>query len=74
MKVLTKQSVEWEIFVNGLQDCLDDDVCHGDHRNTIMTLDAIGGIDVASTIELFMNRGGYCDCEVVMNVAREIIQ
>jgi hypothetical protein len=44
--------------------------CVGDLSNTVKILRSLHNIDVEETIILFQECGGYCDCEVLMNVAR----
>ncbi|MHB8510007.1 MAG: DUF2695 domain-containing protein [Candidatus Dormibacteria bacterium] len=44
--------------------------CHGDLRFTKKVLAEMGLSPqaIAVSLQYFMNHGGYCDCEVVMNV------
>lgn len=44
--------------------------CQGDLSQTIKILRSLHNIDVEETIILFQENQGFCDCEVLMNVAR----
>jgi hypothetical protein len=46
--------------------------CQLDHSHTIVLLaNKWPQIDVEATLELFRDRGGYCDCEILLNVAED---
>ena len=47
-------------------------LCAGDHRACLRILYAMGATRavVDDTLRYFRRRGGYCDCEVLMNVVR----
>ena len=42
--------------------------CNGDLCQSTKILKSLYNIDVDKTIEYFENKGGFCDCEVIMNV------
>ena len=49
--------------------------CDGDaganvHRYAKAAMAAMGGIDIEATLAFFESRGGYCDCEILLNVER----
>jgi hypothetical protein len=44
--------------------------CQGDLCQTVKLLNSLEDIDVEETVMLFKELGGYCDCEVLRNVAR----
>ena len=44
--------------------------CQGDFRQTIKILKSMHNIDVEETIILFKEYQGYCDCSVLINVAK----
>jgi hypothetical protein len=44
--------------------------CQGDLTQTVKILRSLHNIDVEETLILYQELGGYCDCEVLMNVAR----
>ena len=54
------------IYVNGKPHSK----CQGDLNKTIKILKSMHDIDVEETIMLYQECGGYCDCEVLMNVAK----
>ncbi len=67
----------WEEFLDRLcgPDCMDVVVdeswnCFGDLRFSERVLGEMGvsGPALAVNIQYFKNHGGYCDCEVVLNV------
>ncbi len=46
------------------------DRCNDDSlKYSEVILNTMSGIDVDATLEYFMANGGYCDCEVIVNVA-----
>ena len=38
------------------------------HRYAEAVLIELGGIDIDGTLEFFREHGGYCDCEILLNV------
>jgi hypothetical protein len=42
--------------------------CNGDFQATSRVLKLMGGLDITQSLEFFKSEGGYCDCEVLMNV------
>jgi hypothetical protein len=40
------------------------------HRYAEAVMAELGGIDIAGTLEFFRQHGGYCDCEIMLNVDR----
>jgi hypothetical protein len=76
MTVLTPESPEWEAFVKILFDAMERDGCDGDagqavHRHARAAMTSMGGIDIEETLAFFESRGGYCDCEILLNVDRD---
>ena len=81
MKIMTTKHPQWAEFISRLKgpegcnlrvengkavwDC--DSGTSKDKARTI--LERMGGIDVAASLKYFENRGGYCDCEILFNVA-----
>jgi len=46
--------------------------CHGgEHNHDLATkiLTDMGGFDIEASLEYFAQCGGYCDCEILFNVA-----
>lgn len=46
--------------------------CEGDHKLSTAILEDIGNIDVTKSLSYFKDSGGYCDCEVIFNVAGDV--
>jgi hypothetical protein len=70
-KPLTPASPLWWGFRTRLSQALlehDGSQCKHDLTHTVKILKSLPGIDVDETIQLFMELGGFCDCEVLMNV------
>ena len=78
-ETLTPDSPRWEEFCDRLADVLEEKGCDGDfganretpkrvlqHARRILA--EMGDVDVLSTLSLFGKLGGYCDCEILMNV------
>lgn len=68
----------WPVFRKRLSDVLITYVndkphsqCIGDLSQTIKILKSLPEIDVEETIILFKEYQGFCDCGVLMNVARK---
>jgi len=80
LEILTPASPRWPLFVRLLGDTLTDDMpegrwrCGNDgsggpkHRYAEAVLTELGGIDIDGTLEFFEEHGGYCDCEIMLNV------
>lgn len=45
--------------------------CQHNLRCTTKILKSLPGIDVEETLDLYMELGGFCDCEVLMNVEQD---
>ena len=43
--------------------------CKHDLRHTTKVLRSLPNIDVEGTLEFLKEQGGFCDCEVLMNVS-----
>ena len=84
--VLTPQNPRWGEFVDRLSAALyvDDESwqCDGDesnnrttpeqvHRHAKGVMATMGGIDTAASLDFFKAHGGYCDCEILLNVVRD---
>lgn len=46
--------------------------CNSTMKITRKILKRIGNIDIAKTIAYFESHGGYCDCEVCLNVEKKL--
>jgi hypothetical protein len=74
MEVLTPESPRWEQFIEKLSAALAEDGCAGDasddtHCHAKFIIRAMGGFDIESSLAYFEDHGGYCDCEIILNVA-----
>jgi hypothetical protein len=68
------ESPRWDAFIEQLNAVLAEDGCAGDasddtdcHAKAVMR--DMGGVDIESSLDYFENHGGYCDCEIILNVA-----
>jgi hypothetical protein len=71
--ILTPESPEWEAFVDAMFAAMKRNGCDGDaghHRHAKAVMTSMGGIDIEKTLAFFESRGGYCDCEILLNVDR----
>jgi hypothetical protein len=71
-EVLTPESPRWEQFI-AMLDIMLGSGCDGDagdlvHRHAKAVMTAMGGIDIEAGLDFFESRGGYCDCEILLNV------
>ncbi len=65
---LTPQHPRWEDFVLALEDTLEAaGVCDHSHRISSHWLED-HGFDVTETLAHFEQHGGFCDCEVYVNL------
>jgi|APSaa5957512622_1039677.scaffolds.fasta_scaffold132726_2 hypothetical protein len=76
-EVLTPSHKYWPALRQRLNDVLITYVngkphskCQGDLMQTIKILKSLHNIDVEETVILLQGLGGYCDCEILMNVAK----
>ena len=70
-RVMTTDDPEWWIFLSLFGYALgnpDDSRCAHDHRHAIAALQALG-CDVEESLAFFREQGGYCDCEIMLNIA-----
>ena len=42
--------------------------CQHDLRNTVKILKSLPNIDVEESLNLYLELGGFCDCEILFNV------
>ena len=75
-EVLNKKHKYWRGFIARLVGALDEhkngkrvSFCHHDLRHTRKILVSLPNIDVEGSLEYLQENGGFCDCEVLMNVA-----
>jgi hypothetical protein len=65
-RVLTPDpySSEWRVF---LDEMWQHTGCHGDHRVASLLLE-LGGYEVEASLALYRDQGGWCDCEIRLNL------
>ena len=70
MEVLTPDSQRWEEFCEELDAAIAEYGCaagtNKDNAKAVMR--KMGSIDVEGSLAYFEDHGGYCDCEILMNV------
>ena len=68
-EILTPESPRWKTFTKALELALQINGCdsHG-HRLAKPILSIMEGVNIPETIKFFEAHGGYCDCEILMNV------
>jgi Protein of unknown function (DUF2695) len=71
-EILTPDSPRWETFIEGLESWLSECGCDPDgehvHRCAKAVMYKMGGINVDASLAYFKDHGGYCDCEILLNV------
>jgi hypothetical protein len=79
MEILTPNSPRWDEFADALFEATlvpgkpDSWVCDGDrgehvfrYAKAVMT--DMGDVDIERSLAFFREHGGYCDCEILLNV------
>jgi len=73
MTIMMPGHRSWDSFCKKLGKAINDSKTGCDARTTRFAkaiLKKMPGIDVAGSIAYFEENGGYCDCEILMNVDR----
>ena len=70
---MTPKSPRWDQFCDELDEAVGLLGCGGDrarptHAVTKRVLTLMGHVDVEASIDFYEQHGGYCDCEVMLNV------
>jgi hypothetical protein len=76
LEVLTPESPRWDEFADALCRAIERHGCDGDghaagwatHRRAKQIMAEMGSVDISNSLAFFEDRGGYCDCEVLLNV------
>ncbi len=82
LQTMTTEHPQWAEFatrLSGPEGCnltLDKDgqptwKCNHDHAKARSILTAMGNIDIKESISYFEQNGGYCDCEILLNVDQD---
>jgi hypothetical protein len=67
--IMSTDHPRWDEFAERLIDCLPGPgFCDHSHRAATQIMAYMGNIDIPASIEFFEERGGYCDCEILLNV------
>ena len=69
-RTIATKEVEWPLFIELLAKRLgdpDDPRCRHDHRHAKAALSVLG-FDVESSLAFFKEHGGFCDCEIMLNI------
>jgi Protein of unknown function (DUF2695) len=67
-EVMTFESPRWDEFTKALCQELEKWGCHHGHHLAEAVMTKMGNIDLEASIDYFEEHGGYCDCEIIMNV------
>jgi Protein of unknown function (DUF2695) len=61
LEILTPESPRWETFVEQLDAAIAEHGCaSGTNKDN--------AVDLESSLDYFEDHGGYCDCEIILNV------
>ena len=74
LEVLMPGGERWEEFCRRLCSAMDSSGgCAGgtNKDNAIAVMREMGGVEIEATLEYFEDHGGYCDCEILLNVDRD---
>jgi hypothetical protein len=63
-------------FLTGLMDAMETTNCGGDFKNSrqVLTTMGLSSDKQAGILKYMEERGGHCDCGILMNVAGDIIR
>jgi hypothetical protein len=67
-RILTPADPRWAAFVRALNKAGSKLGCRHDHRLAKRIMAHMGGIDITGSIAFFEDHGGFCDCEILLNV------
>jgi hypothetical protein len=70
---MTPDSRRWKEFARQLDAAIGERGCAAgtNKDNAISVMRDMGGIDVEGSLEYFEDHGGFCDCEILLNVDKE---
>jgi hypothetical protein len=76
---MTPENPRWNEFINALDKMGAKFGCDGDgtggfnprhiHRHAKTVMEDMGNVDIKGSLAFFCEHGGYCDCEILWNVA-----
>jgi hypothetical protein len=65
---MNRQHPRWDEFAERLCDTTPVDGCNHTTQDAEAVMAAMGGLDIEVSLEDMRSKGGYCDCEIIMNV------
>jgi hypothetical protein len=65
-QILTPRHKHWDDFAEAMLNLIEP--CDYTNKGAQSILQTIKGVDVEGTLEQFKTMGGYCDCEIRLNV------
>ena len=80
MEVMTPDHPRWDEFADALYELMHlkgkknfSLRCYGDRGEKVhyfakRVMARMGAVDIPASLEYFKQHGGYCDCEILMNV------
>jgi hypothetical protein len=83
LEILTPQSLRWNEFADALNEALTEGLdeglpgrCEGDHGQAgdrahgcaKHVMRRMQDVDIEGSLAFFQQHGGYCDCEILLNV------
>jgi hypothetical protein len=74
--IISHDHPDWDEFIDLLLKSLGGrgrGNCDGRADKTVAILWKFRGIDIGASLEYFSNHGGYCDCEILVNVDKSIL-
>ena len=73
LEVMTPESRRWKEFAKRLDRAIAERGCASgtNKRNAEAVMRDMGGIDIEASLDYFEDHGGYCDCEILLNVDRD---
>jgi hypothetical protein len=76
MELMTPENPRWNEFARALNTMLEQFGCDNDgtehtHRHAKFVMEDMGKINIEASLAYFEDHGGYCDCEILLNVDRE---
>jgi hypothetical protein len=75
-EILTPESPRWEEFCDALDAAVYTTGCKGDrgqskgkpHQHARKIMVEMGDVDIDKSLAFFEAHGGFCDCEILLNV------
>ncbi len=70
-EVMTSEHPRWDAFCKKLETAIEKNGCTAKtgKQNAKRVMKEMGGINIKASCDYFEDNGGYCDCEILWNVA-----